>query len=229
MKFPKIERSSRSREFDSYSSVVKAKVVYHYLFYGLSHRALDKEIIGLDPIKSKGWQSMGILHYLGLKNEHKNFYNGISIDLAIKQLKEINTKETIHIAEYLKKSINKEILDKETFEREFHNEVKKSLLEKDDIRMKRLMNRKDQTPQQVEVISIAFKRDADVVAETLKRANGVCELCKQKAPFLREKDNTPYLEVHHKIRLADGGKDNLENTLALCPNCHREAHFGKRK
>jgi len=44
--------------------------------------------------------------------------------------------------------------------------------------------------------------------------------------FIRKKDNTPYLEVHHKIQLAEGGEDSIENAIAVCPNCHRELHFG---
>lgn len=71
-----------------------------------------------------------------------------------------------------------------------------------------------------------FNRSPVVVAATLLRANGICEKCSIPAPFLRAVTNTPYLEVHHKQRLADGGIDHPENTLALCPNCHREAHFG---
>ncbi|WP_240698763.1 MULTISPECIES: HNH endonuclease [Vibrio] len=64
------------------------------------------------------------------------------------------------------------------------------------------------------------------MAEVLLRAKGTCERCKSPAPFTRKSHQTPYLEVHHIIRLADGGKDTIENTLALCPNCHRELHFG---
>ncbi len=60
----------------------------------------------------------------------------------------------------------------------------------------------------------------------LNRANGICEKCKQKAPFIRKKDNTPYLEVHHKQQLSEGGDDSVENAIAVCPNCHRELHFG---
>lgn len=71
-----------------------------------------------------------------------------------------------------------------------------------------------------------FNRNPDVVAETLYRARGICEDCKQLAPFLRATDGTPYLEVHHIIRLADGGEDTVENALALCPNCHRKRHYG---
>jgi predicted HNH restriction endonuclease len=38
-----------------------------------------------------------------------------------------------------------------------------------------------------------------------------------------------YLECHHIIALAKDGADRLTNVIALCPNDHREAHFGKRR
>jgi hypothetical protein len=71
-----------------------------------------------------------------------------------------------------------------------------------------------------------FKRNPAVVAAVLLRAKGTCERCHTCAPFLRAANKEPYLEVHHKARLADGGSDHPDNALALCPNCHREAHFG---
>lgn len=71
-----------------------------------------------------------------------------------------------------------------------------------------------------------FDRNPDVVAEVLIRAAGTCEDCGAPAPFLRAADGTPYLEVHHRIRLADGGDDTIENAIALCPNCHRKQHYG---
>jgi predicted HNH restriction endonuclease len=37
-----------------------------------------------------------------------------------------------------------------------------------------------------------------------------------------------YLETHHVIFLAHDGADKPTNVIALCPNDHREAHFGKR-
>lgn len=39
-----------------------------------------------------------------------------------------------------------------------------------------------------------------------------------------DKDNNPYLESHHIIWLSKGGDDSIENTVALCPNCHRKMH-----
>ncbi|WP_240995015.1 HNH endonuclease [Pseudomonas viridiflava] len=76
------------------------------------------------------------------------------------------------------------------------------------------------------VSTIVFIRNPDVVAEMLAQANGVCSLCNQKAPFKRKKDQSPYLEVHHRKRLADGGEDTVAHAIAICPNCHRKAHHG---
>lgn len=81
-------------------------------------------------------------------------------------------------------------------------------------------------PKKIQIVTEAYVRNPDVVAEALHRARGQCGRCKQPAPFSREKDGSPYLEVHHIQRLKDGGEDTVENAIALCPNCHREQHFG---
>ncbi|PKY10788.1 HNH endonuclease [Acidithiobacillus marinus] len=73
-----------------------------------------------------------------------------------------------------------------------------------------------------------FARDPAVVAWVLAEAAGVCECCSNPAPFTRE-DGSPFLEVHHVLRLADGGEDTTNNAAALCPNCHRELHYGTEK
>lgn len=71
-----------------------------------------------------------------------------------------------------------------------------------------------------------FRRNCDVIAQDLKRADGLCENCGSPAPFLRVSDSSPYLEVHHRTMLSKGGEDTVENALAVCPNCHRQLHFG---
>lgn len=82
-------------------------------------------------------------------------------------------------------------------------------------------------PARVLTLAHVYARNPDVVAEVLVRANGVCEVCRKPAPFRRAKDGRPYLEVHHKIQLAAKGEDTVENAIAVCPNCHRHAHYGK--
>lgn len=83
-------------------------------------------------------------------------------------------------------------------------------------------------PISYSVTTTAYLRNPDVIAEVLDRAQGICESCVKPAPFLRSSNGEPYLEVHHRLPLAQGGEDTVENAIALCPNCHRERHFGVR-
>ncbi|MBO9682854.1 MAG: HNH endonuclease [Flavisolibacter sp.] len=73
-----------------------------------------------------------------------------------------------------------------------------------------------------------FKRSETIIAYAKARANGLCECCGKPAPFV-DSSNLPFLEVHHIFRLADDGPDEPENVAAICPNCHREAHYGNKK
>lgn len=107
----------------------------------------------------------------------------------------------------------------------FSEEVDKAILRSSASRLERL-SQANRFPGIVRVSTNVFVRNPDVVAEALYRARGACEKCGEKAPFIRRTDGSPYLEVHHKVRLADGGEDTLDNAIAVCPNCHRELHFG---
>ena len=73
------------------------------------------------------------------------------------------------------------------------------------------------------VSSDVYIRDAFVAEYAKRRANGICQLCGQKAPF-SNKEGKPYLECHHIQWISEGGSDTVENTVALCPNCHRKMH-----
>ena len=48
------------------------------------------------------------------------------------------------------------------------------------------------------------------------------------APFI-DKNGVPFLETHHIKWLSEGGDDSIQNTVALCPNCHRKMHSLNRK
>lgn len=67
------------------------------------------------------------------------------------------------------------------------------------------------------------QRSPWVAEHAKRRSKGRCDLCKEAAPFNR-KDGAPYLETHHIEWLVNGGADTVENTVALCPNCHRKMH-----
>ena len=58
----------------------------------------------------------------------------------------------------------------------------------------------------------------------LIRANGRCELCDE--PGFEMANGKVFLETHHVTSLAEGGLDTSGNVVPLCPNHHREAHYG---
>ncbi|MDB4793218.1 HNH endonuclease [bacterium] len=72
---------------------------------------------------------------------------------------------------------------------------------------------------------LAYYRSQALKLYVLARCKGICEGCGDEAPF--QTRNGPYLECHHVYRLADGGPDHPKNVIALCPNCHRRAHYSQ--
>lgn len=74
------------------------------------------------------------------------------------------------------------------------------------------------------VMNSTYIRDEIIAEYTKRRANGICQLCGKEAPFCDE-NGQPYLESHHIIWLSKGGSDSIENTIALCPNCHKKMHI----
>jgi 5-methylcytosine-specific restriction protein A len=84
------------------------------------------------------------------------------------------------------------------------------------------------TPGVEPALTTQFRRNEWVAEYARRRAAGNCELCWEPAPFL-DADGEPILEVHHIQRLAAGGLDTIENTVVLCPNCHRKMHQLNRK
>ena len=70
-----------------------------------------------------------------------------------------------------------------------------------------------------EVVSPVHKQEPLVPAEA-QQTRDICQLCNQPAPFCTP-EGEPYLETHH---LSPGGEDGIENTVSLCPNCHRKMH-----
>ena len=74
------------------------------------------------------------------------------------------------------------------------------------------------------VTSQTYIRNPYVAELTKRRSKGICELCKNAAPF-NDTAGKPYLESHHIKWLSRKGPDIIENTVALCPNCHKKMHI----
>jgi len=82
------------------------------------------------------------------------------------------------------------------------------------------------TPDRVKVSGLAYARDPKIREAVQHRAKGKCEYCGELG--FERLDGTHYVETHHIIALAKDGADRRTNVIAVCPNHHREAHFGNR-
>ena len=180
-------------------------------------------MLGLNPSKTKGFQSMAVLHYLGLKKEFNAFFKGYDKSQILEILKN-EEQDFSSIIQLLSSNKGNELKLSDLINNE-ENELKKSSKDTSQNRLSRI-NYANAKPERFKVYSFTYKRNPDIVAEALYRAKGVCEECLNPAPFLKASDNSPYLEVHHKISLSNGGEDTLENVIAICPNCHRKFHYG---
>lgn len=80
-------------------------------------------------------------------------------------------------------------------------------------------------PKARDIKTTVYERDPRVRKAALKRADGYCERCGAKG--FETSTGAIYLESHHIIPLSEDGPDHISNVIALCPNHHREAHYGK--
>jgi 5-methylcytosine-specific restriction protein A len=117
--------------------------------------------------------------------------------------------------------------DKATSELDEETASERSLWTKDLNELRRMAGEASSRPSTArERKSVARVRSRAVRVYVLKRADGICEGCGDKAPFSTP-EGRPYLEPHHIRRLSDGGPDDPQCVAGLCPNCHRRAHYSK--
>ncbi|ULQ60284.1 HNH endonuclease [Brucepastera parasyntrophica] len=115
------------------------------------------------------------------------------------------------------------LLEESIFEKNLRNR-EKQIKKLDDNTLFGIAKRGNLTPGIRHIETKQYERDI-AVAEYAKRiAKGICQLCGEKAPF-NKKDGEPYLETHHIDWLSEGGSDTINNTTALCPNCHAKMHI----
>ena len=48
-----------------------------------------------------------------------------------------------------------------------------------------------------------------------------CQQCDMK---MKGKER---LQIHHKVPICEGGKNNEKNLISICKDCHRKIHEGK--
>jgi 5-methylcytosine-specific restriction protein A len=81
-------------------------------------------------------------------------------------------------------------------------------------------------------VSSGYRRNPNVAAEALNKANFKCEIARSHITFTSNAKNVLYVEAHHLIPISkqasfNASLDVTANVVALCPMCHRLLHHGK--
>ena len=88
-------------------------------------------------------------------------------------------------------------------------------------------------PARVPKVVYGWNRDRVIVEQVLKADKRQCEIDANHKTFITRRNDEPYLEGHHLIRMEhqDSFEKSLDvyaNIIGLCPNCHRQLHLGKK-
>ncbi len=102
MKIPELKKKNYSSGFYKYLEQQRAEVVIAYLFKGLTHRKIDSEILGWREIDTHGYETMHILHYLGITRKFRGKFAKLSVEQGIDELKALNDPEYDAIIDILK-------------------------------------------------------------------------------------------------------------------------------
>ncbi|MGH1286535.1 HNH endonuclease [Bacillus toyonensis] len=209
----RLEPKKRSREFDSYEEGVRDKAIYEHLFNSRTHRWLDENIIGLNPDESRGYQAMGILHFIGLKDKHKGIFKNLSIGEAINLLEQRDDDFSV-VIQSLRRYEQRDTVDMNT------------VVESPAVKYVELESIVAVTPEQIKITETEKEQviKRRIGQSTFKKAlldiEKKCKLCGiSDERFLLASHIKPWSQSNNQERL------DVNNGLLLCPN--HDASFDK--
>lgn len=204
--FPVLEKTEKSSVYDKYTKQQISQVVKGFLFINKSHRDLDEEVLGLDSTLSKGWETMAVLHHIGLRGKHKNFFSGYSLEEAVKMLEKQEMQPLVSILTV--DAITSEFSDVETVISGVEG-------------------------KRIAIYTYKYERNPNLRKAAIKKHGYTCKSCGFDFEKVYGELGKEFIEVHHIKPLYTLEKEveiNPETDLIpLCSNCHRMIHREKNK
>lgn len=213
MDIPELKRNSRDREYNNYGEMQRGQVVYALLFEGKTHREIDRDVLNLDSDYTRGYQSMGILHYIGLGKEFRGLFHGMSVAEGISQLENagkdeyqtvINLLQTIVLESQLENDINSETEDVQGVYMDGHC---------------------------VQYYTTRYERNPRNRKRAIEIHGTTCMACGFNFEKFYGIYGKNYIEVHHIVPLSSIDEEievnPAEDLVVLCANCHRMIHRKK--
>ena len=207
----------RTREFNQYSQEQKAAMVKAFIIGGSNHREIDRDVLHLDPKYSRGFQSMSVLHYLGLRKPFSGLFDGKTVSRTIDILKNADPDEFCELIELLELK-SPSILEVDELKNDIWAETTDSYpVHKDGAKTEYYTNRYERNP--------ANRKEAIRIHGT------TCMACGFNFEETYGEIGKNYIEVHHVTPLfsLDGeiDIDPAKDLVVVCSNCHRMIHRNK--
>lgn len=219
---PNLKMNVRDREYKLYSENLRDKVAYKYLFESKTHRELDKEVLELDAIQSRGFQSMGILQHIGLKGEYRGFFEGLNLlDVIVELEKKDETfanlvlilkrvQQSSAVEDELTETVENDVIAEKAEEEQYYSEGEiKTYFGK----------RYERNPQN--------RKKAILIHGT------TCSVCSFNFEEFYGAHGKDFIEVHHLEPISTFEQQRIidpQTDLApVCSNCHRMLHRNKNQ
>lgn len=217
---PQLEPVKRAREYNLYEGPIRDRAVYEYLFNSESHRWIDEHVIGLNPDESRGYQAMGILHFIGLKSVHKGIFSGKGIHEAINILEEQESDFSL-VIQCLYKLSN-----------QTNNSRKLEDVIVDDIESEKAEEESYYTDGAVkQYYGKRYERNPENRKKAIEIHGSSCVACGFNFEEVYGERGKDFIEVHHVKPLSTIGEqvviDPKADLVPVCSNCHRMIHRRK--
>lgn len=210
--------------FEHHESGIPKEVRWYFEAEELSKDERLDVVLVYENIEYRAYikQSVGrtrIFWYADLSEKFNEFYNVVKTYPILLFEREGMARYKVKFIVGEKKNVIEPLDDK------YSNEEKEEhALKMDMYSLEKAARKHSKIKPKETVVSVKqVVRDPYIAEYAKRKANGICQLCGKMAPF-NDKKGRPYLESHHIVWLSLGGEDSIENTAALCPNCHKKMH-----
>lgn len=215
MELPQLNRSARSREFVAYTDEEIGAVVKAHLFSGISHRQIDRDVLHLDSSYTRGYQSMGILHYLGLRKEFRGIFAEKTIDEAIQILKESGSDDYTELIE---------ILSNINYAPDYQSDIEAETATTYEVNTE---------GKKKQYFTTRYERNPANRKAAIEYHGTRCMACGFDFEKMYGARGKNYIEVHHVKPLSTVDEEVMINPetdlVVVCSNCHRMIHRKKNE
>lgn len=207
MKIPKLNKKLEYfRFYNKYTEKQHVDTIIAYLFENKNLAKIDKEILNIKYRKSSGYESMAILHHLGIRGNFKGIFKGLTTEQGIAKLEALNDPDYDTIIALLK---NETVLLK-------------------DIDLETQEGHPVEEGGRIVYYTARYERNAKNRKLAIAHHGTTCKVCGFDFEKVYGELGKDYIEVHHLVPLSERNEkvipDPKTEMTVLCSNCHRMIH-----